>query len=417
MCSTHAPLQSITAVPEAPAPASQRLQPPALAPYKAFERTSTDRALRQQQRQLQQHLQQQQSLEQLIHRTDAVVTNQHSSGGQPALQEQLSAEQLAPVDRLTAAAKWRLQLDPAELRQLLHQLQPVLPALKPGQLAHVAHAVSVLPNGAAAAAELPGWQPGVLAAAARLFTAGRMDDWASSVLLQALAKLGVQPGAAWCHFACAGMHVSGWKSSRALSTVAACLPQLGHVPSSSWAAEFFAATAVRMHEMPRVSLARMLHGVIAWRHLQLQQTQQVQDESEQLVLFEHWLNRALQELYACSSELRPCEVAMVLQAVMRLQQPSFLQEFTTPAAGQQQAPSMLQQCSQQLLHALMPAVVRQRQDFGAQDFAVVLHSLAQLQQQGVVFRGIQQQPEQLCSWEWLQQVLPAVQVGVLTLIA
>lgn len=418
-CSTHAPLQSITAVPAAPAPPSQRAPPPALAPFKAFEHADTDRASRQQQQQ-QQHLQQQQLLEQLLHSPPAaVISQQHSSIHQPLLQQQQLPEAVqSALDRLVAAAKWRLQLDSTELQPLLQQLQPFLHALQPGQLAHAAHAVSVLPHGAAAAAGMPGWQPALLSAAARLFSAGHMDDWASSVLLQALAKLGARPGSAWLDAACAGMDVSAWRSSRALSTVAACLPQLGHAPSSSWAAAYFAATAGKLHELPAISLARMVHGVVAWRHLQQQQQQQ-----DQLVVPEDWLCRALQELHACSSELKPCEVAMVVQALTRLQQPGFFAESTNStaatlavsAAGQPQ--SLLMHCVQQLLHALVPAVARQRQQFGPQDFAVVLHSLAQLQQQGAaVGTGLQagqQQAkveQQLCSWEWLEQMLLCVEV-------
>jgi hypothetical protein len=354
-------------------------------------------------------------------------------------QQQLPEAAQSALDRLVAAAKWRLQLNPAELQPLLQQLLPFLHALQPGQLAHTAHAVSVLPHGAAAAAEMPGWQPELLAAAARLFTTGQMDDWASSVLLQALAKLGVRPGSAWLAAACAGMEVSAWHSSRALSTVAACLPQLGHVPSSSWAMAYFAATAHKLHELPAISLARMVHGVVAWRHLQQQQQQQQhqqqqqqQQQDDQLVVPEGWLCRALQELQACSSELKPCEVAMVIQALTRLQQPEFLADSTNGAAGVlagssagQQPQSLLMLCVQQLLHALVPAVVRQRQEFGPQDFAVVLHSLAQLQQQrAAVSTGVQagqgqgqgQEPAtagpQLCSWDWLEQVLPAVEVSI-----
>jgi hypothetical protein len=392
------------------------VQPPALAPFTAYEVTDTRRAARQQQRQrehIQQQQQQQDVLEQLLQdSTDAAgIANHKQQQPQQQQQQRLAKSELAAWERLVAAGKWRLRLDPGEVQLLLHQLQPALSAFKPGQLAHAAHAVSVLPNGAAAAASMPAWQPSLLAAAAELFAAGRMDDWASSVLLQALAWLQAQPGPAWLHAACAGMDVSGWDSSRALATVAACLPQLGHVPDSSWAASYFAATATKLYAMPAVSLARMLHGVVAWHHLQLQQQQQQERQEEVLVLPEQWVCRVLHELHACSSELRPCEVAMVLQTLGRLQAPGFIpcssdsnRSSSTVAVGQQPQ-SQLQVCVQQLLHALVLAVARQRHDFGAQDLAVVLHSMALLQQQA-------EQPEQqLCSWEWLERVLPAVEVG------
>lgn len=441
-CSTHAPLTSIAVAPPAPPPPSQHVQQPAAGPFRAFEDV-----LGTQRHQQQQHRQQQQQLEQLVQAAADMLPQtemgqQHNTLQQPlVLDQQQQQDGAAALEQLTAAAKWRLQLGTQQLQQLLHQVQPLLPRLKPGQLANTAHAVSVLPHGPAAAAGLPGWQDGLLAAAGQLFSAGRMDEWASSVLLQAMARLGAQPGPSWLHAACAGMDVAGWKSSRALATVAAVLPQLGHVPSSSWAAAYFTATDSKLQDMPAVSLARMLHGVVAWHHLQQQQQQQrvVQQQDRQqeqqqqqvqeqdfqqhveqgLVLpNRRWLASALQQLHACSSELKPCELAMVLQSLSRLQQTGYLcyndlGGGSSNGRSRSRSSQLVQVYSQRLLRAVLPAVALQQQHFGSQDLAVVLHSLALLVQQGQQgggADGLSGVAQQLCSWEWLEQVLPAVQV-------
>jgi hypothetical protein len=184
--------------------------------------------------------------------------------------------------------------------------------------------------------------------------------------------------------------------------------------------------------MPAISLARLLHGVVAWRYLQQQRRQHGRAESPEqqqgLVLPHDWLCAVLQQLTACSSELKPVEVAMVLQALARMQQhgatgllnvtDNAAAAAAAAAAEDRQAVTMLQHCMQQLLHALVPAVAQQRRQFKAHDFAVVLHSLALLQTQAQQQQQMQQQPQQqaeqatehLWGWEWLALVLPAVQV-------
>jgi len=424
-CSLHEPLRSIALAPLVREP--QSAAPPAQPPAPAPSSIAYEELLDQQRRQ-------QQVLGQPVSSPDTLQQEiQELSERMQVVLPQQSQDPVA-LQQLLAAAKWQLPVSPTDLQLLLQQLVPSQAGLKSMQLAQIAEAVASLPDGPAAAAATPGWTQSLLAAASQRFAHGRMGERASSTLLQALVHLDVQPSQEWLQGACAGMSVATWRGSRALSTVAACLPQLGHVPSSSWAAGYFACTADKLHALPAISLARMLHGVVAWRHLQLEQQDKKQGaaQHEVLALPAHWLCAALQRLHACSSELKPCEVAMVVQALQRLQQPGLLSDnsFTIldsssssgllQASGQQPE-SLLQLSAQQLLHALMPAVIRLRREFGAQDFAVVLHSLARLQQQqeqqqqdmqGSAVEQLPQDGQCLCSWGWLDQVLATAQVGL-----
>jgi hypothetical protein len=351
-------------------------------------------------------------------------------------QQQQQQQEHLPLARLGAAAAGREQLPRDETAQLLQGVGLLLPELSAPQLALAAWGASMLPHGAALSA-CDGWQQALLAAAAQHFAAGTMCDASAAKLLQALVKLQAQPDAAWLAAACHGMPVSGWSDPRSLSTVAACLPQLGRAPSSSWARNFYAAAAgARLAAFPGTSLARMLQGVVAWQQLQQQQQQQWPDgagrQEELPPPPEPWLSSVLQQLHARSSELRPPEVAMVLMTLSRLQQQAVAaqrqgqqssssshQHAVLPSPGCQ-ADSPLQLLGQQLLHALLPAVLQQLQFFSGHDLAAVLYALAQLQLQQDQEQqqlGKQAGPdaatcEPCCTWQWLRQVLAAAQDGL-----
>jgi hypothetical protein len=351
----------------------------------------------------------------------------------------------AALVHLSAAAERRQRLPPVQTAALLLELQPQLARLGGGQLAQAAWAAAALAaprcgGGARAGSAAAGgvserWQQALLDAALAHFAARTMPPPSAAKLLQALVKLRVTPPAAWLAAACEGMAVDGWRCPRSLSTVAACLPQLGHVPSASWAARFFAACDAHLAAFPATSLARTLHGVVAWQHLQLARGWAAQQQ-QALVLPQPWLRGVLQQLHAATSQLKPPEVAMVLQAVQRLQQHAASgapqqpharsssgsgdngrgRHTVLPAPGCQ-ADNALQLLGQQLLHALLPAVLQQLAAFTAHDLSVVLYALAQLQLQaerqahagGAAAHGAAGLPE-CCTWPWLQHVLTAVQV-------
>jgi hypothetical protein len=310
-------------------------------------------------------------------------------------------------------AKWRQRLPPHQLQLLLDQLQPLLPHLLPEHLAHAAWAAAQL-----AEQQHPSqaWLCTLLEAASSCFTrniasnsSSRLSPASTATLLQALVKLEQQPSPAWLSACCSSMQLEQWTCPRALSTVAACLPQLGCVPDAGWAQRFFAASAV-LPAFPGISLARMLHGVTAWRHLQQQEQQQREDagsadSSLRWNIPEPWLLAVLGSLNQHSSQLKPAELSMVLQSLQRLQQQ---QQHVLPAAGRQPS-TQLQQSGQQLLHSLMAAVLQQLPSFGAKDFTVMLFAVAALHEQPQ--QQQQQQPtQQGVTWLWLLRVLKGVEV-------
>jgi hypothetical protein len=330
-----------------------------------------------------------------------------------------AAPQPEPLYRLAAAAKQQQHLDQRELQQLLQRLQPLLPQLAFEHLAHAAWAAAQL-----AEQEQPSqaWLSTLLEAAYNCFQ-GTSDSNSSSsnsfmtpastaTLLQALVKLQQQPSQGWLSACCNSMQLHQWTCPRALSTVAACLPQLGHVPDACWAERFFAASAAALPAFPAISLARMLHGATAWRHLQQQQQQdgvEVDSSSLHWAPLQSWLLAVLASLNQHSSQLKPAELAMVLQAMQRLQQSG--RQLLLPAVGQQ-PPTQLQQLGQQLLHSLMAAVLQQLPGFQGKDLTVMLFAVAALhEQQGPQQQQQQQQAaQQGVTWLWLQRVLKAVQV-------
>jgi hypothetical protein len=311
-----------------------------------------------------------------------------------------AAPQPEPLYRLVAAAKQRQQYDPHVLQQLLQQLQPLLPQLAPEHLAHAAWAAAQL-----AEQQQPSqaWLSALLEAAESCFQSSssssrQLTAASTATLLQALVKLQQQPSQAWLSACCSSMQLQQWTCPRALSTVAACLPQLGHVPEAFWAESFFAASAAALPAFPAISLARMLHGVTAWSHLQQQQQHEdgMGPGSLHLAPPQSWLLPVLASLNQQSSQLKPAELAMVLQSLQRLQQQ---QQVLLPVAGQQ-ASSQLHQAGQQLLHSLMAAVLQQLPKFQTKDLTVMLLAVASLHEQ----------QQQVVSWLWLLRVFRGVEV-------
>lgn len=317
-----------------------------------------------------------------------------------------AAAQPAALNELMLAAKGKRPVTAAGIRQIMYQVQLSMPQLPLYQLAYAAWAAAQLSHQEAPSKR---WLQQLLASAEQHFQqpSSVIDEAAVATLLQALVAMDQLPGQHWLAGCCAGLALEKWCSPRALSTLAACLPQLGYVPSTEFCSMFYEASAGCLSAFPAISAARMLHGVVAWQSLQYPQQQHPVPES--------WLLQVLQHLYAHSSQLKAPEIAMVLQALQRLQTAydSHQQgvDQLLPAPGQQPA-TPLQLSSQQLLHALLGAVMHQLPRFKSQDMTVMLLSVASLSQQqptGSTPPGLQHQP--LVQWCWLQRVLTAVQVS------
>jgi hypothetical protein len=344
---------------------------------------------------------------------------QQQSTKQPA--DPAAARQPEPLYRLVMSAKRRQRLPPHQLQLLLDQLQPPLLHLLPEHLAHAAWAAAQL---AEQHQPSQAWLSTLLEAASSCFTrniasssssSSKLSPASTATLLQALVKLQQQPSPAWLSACCSSMQLEQWTCPRALSTVAACLPQLGCVPDEDWAQRFYVASAAALPAFPGISLARMLHGVTAWRHLLQQQQQQQRQYADSAGsslgwnIPEPWLLAVLASLNQHSSQLKPAELSMVLQSLQRLQQ----QQHVLPAAGRQPS-TQLQQSGQQLLHSLMAAVLQQLPSFGAKDFTVMLFAVAALHEQPQ--QQQQQQPaQQGVTWLWLLRVLKGVEVRLMWL--
>lgn len=320
------------------------------------------------------------------------------------------AAQPAALNDLMLAAKHKQPVTAAGLKQTLHQVQQLMPQLPLYQLAYAAWAAAELSH---QQAPTQGWLQQLLDSAQQHFQqpGSVTDETAVATLLQALVRLELLPSQDWLAGCCVSLVIDQWRSPRALSTLAACLPQLGYVPDEDFCSKFYEASAGTLPASPGISAARMLHGVVAWRHLNQAEQQHTAAPPE------HWLLLVLQQLCIHSSQLKPAEIAMVLQAMQRLQQQQQQQAAGSqqqdpgqllPAPGQQPV-TLLQQCSQQLLQALMAAVLQQLLKFKAQDMTVMFLAVASLaQQQQTRVQDQLHQPS--VRWSWLQRVLTAVQV-------
>jgi hypothetical protein len=392
----------------------------------------------------------------------AVAASSNSRRRQPAPGEvsPASIAQPKPLYRLIAAARRRGPVGSAYAAALFDELQPMLPFLPFEQLAEAAWAAAAVcqllwqqDNHELSALPSATWQQSLLNAASNHFVTGDnsssssssssmsscgIDETPAATLLQAVVKLPLSPSKAWLCGFCQSLAVGSWSSGRALSTVVACLAQLGYVPSSHWLRDFFATSASSLATFPAISLARMFHGVVAWQvkhHLQQQDEGVTPAGEDQLLVPSSWLLKTLHSLCACSSQLKPPELAMVLQAMQQLQQ----QQMLLPLVGLQPC-TPLQHVAVQLQDALMTGVLQQLRNFGGRDLTVTMRAVAMLQrqqhaqqqqqrQQQQQLPRIQQAQEQqlqlqqaqeqlqvelgcVVSWWWLHQVLGKAQVVV-----
>lgn len=336
----------------------------------------------------------------------------------------------APVAALLAAAQQTPLPRRTECAALLAASEPHLNLLSLRQLSSVAWAAARL---AARSPPSARWCTALLAAATTQLAVpdGRDDggyETAVAALLQALVRLQLQPGQLWLQACCASMRVRSWRGARALSTAAACLPQLGCVPPPlAWQEDFYEASAVQLDAFPPLSLARTLHGAAAWRAMAPPPRS--------------WLLHVVTNLRLNSSALKPSELAMTLQALQRLQdQSSLTREPLLPLPGQRPS-SALQCAAQELLAALLLQLGQRAGEFRPRDLTVALHTLAMLQRSRLG-HGAQDSkrsssdaplqgdallqlagpmpagsdavvvPAQLLSWQWLSRFLEDTQVCV-----
>lgn len=340
-------------------------------------------------------------------------------------QSRLAAWQPAALNKLIAVARYRREVTDSELTEILQQVQQHMLQLPLYQLAYAAWAAAEISQLHRCSQD---WLQHLYStAAAQHFNqvSSVVDEAAAATLLQALVKLEQLPSQQWLAQCCDSLAIHQWHDPRALSTVAACLPQLGYVPDDNFRKVFFMASAMQLSAFPAISTARMFHGVMAWSHLHQQRLSERQhhphNQNAAVHIPDSWLVSVLQQLCTHSSHLKPAEIAMVLQAMHRLQQQCQLaashsqqgHELLVPVLGQQPA-THLQQISQQLLHVLLAAVVQQLPRFKCKDLTVMLFSVSGLlQQQSSTGTSLEKQKQTQylgVQWSWLRQVLSAAQV-------